>query len=666
MSPSKPSERIRTRVKELRQEIKRHDRLYYEKDAPEVSDATYDALLRELQKLETDYPELVTKNSPTQKPGGTASADFKKVKRSVPMLSLANAFQQKEVEAFHERIKKALGNQSWSYYVEHKLDGLAVEIRYEDGELAQASTRGDGETGEDITANIRSLKSIPNQLPKKVSLEIRGEVFMEKADFDKLNQEREKNSESLFANPRNAAAGSLRQLDPKVTASRPLKIYFYGLGRRLDCPAESQSELMKFLSDLNLPTNPHSKKCESLEEAFDFYQKAKTQREKLSFEIDGVVIKVNEFRFHQELEATSKYPRWAIAYKLENIIGESHLLDVEFQVGRTGVITPVAELEAVSIGGVVVRSATLHNQDEIERLQIHIGDRVEVTRAGDVIPKVLSVVEKAPKAKRQEILFPQNCPSCGTQLKRDDGMAAWRCPNTEACPKQIEGSIIHFISKDALNMDGLGPQWIQVFLQKGLIKDALDLFELTKEDLMPLDRMGEKLATNLIAAIQNSRETSLARALYALGIPYVGETLSKKIARSIQSLSQLSELSKEELLKLPEVGETVAESILHHKKKLKRMGAKLDKILKYQSTAAKSSEFAGMSFVLTGSLEKLTRDEAKERIEARGGHVSSSVSKKTSVVVVGAEPGSKYEKAQKLKIPIWSEADFLKEIKEKA
>jgi DNA ligase (NAD+) len=659
-----PLDSVRKRMTALRAQIAKHNQLYYEKDQPAVSDAEYDLLMRELETLESEHPELLTSDSPSLRPGGKASSDFAKVRRSLPMLSLANAFQAEEVSAFHERVGKVLGSKAWTYFVEYKLDGLAVEIVYEKGKLVQASTRGDGLIGEDITANVLSIRGLPKTLSKPLSLEVRGEIFIEKGDFIILNQSREKEGLSLFANPRNAAAGSLRQLDPQITATRPLKIFLYGMGRRLDCPAKSQSELIEFYRSLQLPVSPTQSHVQSLDEVLSFYQNAKEARPDMDFEIDGVVVKVNEYTYHQELEATSKYPRWAIAYKFENILGRSRLLGVDFQVGRTGVITPVADLEPVSIGGVVVRSATLHNEDEILRLQLQIGDQVEVTRAGDVIPKVLRVIEKAPKRLAKEIRFPEHCPSCKSELVRDPGMAAWRCPNTLLCKRQIEGGIIHFISKDALNMDGLGPQWISVFLEKDLIQTPVDLFKLKEADLLPLDRMGEKLAANIIRAIQSARKTNLSRAVYALGIPMVGETLAKKISKHLSCLADLTTLDEADLLQIPDVGETVAKSILASKPKLKKLAPALDKILQYEESAAPISDvFKGMSFVLTGSLSKFSRDEAKEKIESLGGSIGSSVSKKTSVVIVGAEPGSKFEKAQKLKIAIWTEEDFLKKLK---
>ncbi|TVQ79292.1 MAG: NAD-dependent DNA ligase LigA [Bradymonadales bacterium] len=659
-----PLKHAKKRHQELVKIIRHHDRLYYEKSQPEISDKEYDRLMRELEAIERQHPELKSPDSPSQRPGGRASEDFKKVKRAVAMLSLQNAFQERELDEFDHRIEKALGPGRWTYFVEHKLDGLAVEIVYQTGELVLASTRGDGETGEDVTENVRSIRSLPAKLKDPLDIEVRAEVFIEKSEFLKLNRSREKEGLPLFANPRNAAAGSLRQLDPKITAGRPLKVYLYGMGRKLSCPAKSQSELMDFFKSQGLPVNPHGRLCRNLSEVKAEYDAAKNTRESLDIEIDGLVVKVNEFRLQEELETTSKYPRWAIAYKFESLIGETQLRSVDFQVGRTGVITPVAQLEPVSIGGVNVKSASLHNQDEVERLQIQIGDRVEVTRAGDVIPKVLQVVKKAPRLKRKAIQFPEKCPACHSPLERDSGMAAWRCPNLSGCPKQIEGRIVHFISKDALNMDGLGPQWIAVFLSHSLIETPADLFSLREDDLLPLDRVGQKLAQNLIAAIQDSKKTSLSRAVYALGIPLVGETMAKKIAARLTRLSDLLELSEEELEEIPTVGKLVAKSIVRSRDRLKSEIRKLDKILEYESTARSTKlPWKSKSFVLTGSLDQMSRELAKQKIEFLGGQVSSSVSKNTSIVVVGTDPGSKYEKAKKLNRVIWTETDFLREIK---
>jgi len=649
------------RYRELRQEIERHNRLYYEKDQPEILDKEYDALMLELKGLEAEHPQLIEADSPTRVVGGSTRSDFKKIRHHVPMMSLDNAFSEEDLKDFETRALRNFGAKKipWTYFVEHKMDGLALEVVYEKGELVRASTRGDGETGEDVTANVLTIKSLPKKLKHKLNLELRGEVFLEKADFESLNKTRQAQDESPFANPRNAAAGSLRQLDPSVTAKRALKIFLYGFGQKLDIVANSQMELMSFLDLHELPTNSNRLHSSSLNEVIEFYKDLTNKRTKLPFEIDGIVVKVNEFQFQEELGLTAKSPRWAIAFKFDSPIAYTTLEEVEFQVGRTGVITPVAVLTPVAIGGVKVSSASLHNEDEIKRLNVKIGDEVSLTRAGDVIPKVLSV--RAHNKNSRPINFPKVCPSCDQKLIRPEEMAAWYCPNWEGCPAQIEGRLIHFVSKDTLNMDGLGPQWIHIFLEKKLIQKPSDLFSLKKSQLMELDRMGDKLATNILAAIENSKNTSLARAIYGLGIPHVGETLARKIAEHLNSLEDLITIDLGTLKQIEDIGEVVSLSILNFVKRLKTEIKALSKILEFKRTEgpALDGPFKGLSFVLTGTLTTLTREAAKEQIEAKAGKVLSSVNKSTNILVVGADAGSKLEKAKKLGIEIWNEKTFL-------
>lgn len=658
-------DKIPQRVKKLRKEIEDHNRLYYELDQPAISDQEYDALVAELRALEEKYPSLKTKGSLLEKVGGKARSDFKKVPHKIPMLSLDNAFREEDVKAFESRAVRAFKHDSeipWTYLIEHKLDGLAIEIRYKNGDLIMGSTRGDGETGEDVTQNIKTISSLPHRLKKKKTIEVRGEVFLEKEDFQRLNKERQREGESLFANPRNAAAGSLRQLDPSITAQRPLRVFFYGMGERLDLKAKSQKELLEEFIELGLPVSSHHQVCTDLKDAIDFYNKTLRNRDHLPFEIDGCVIKINEFNYQDELGVTAKSPRWAIAYKFESPVAFTTLLGCDFQVGRTGVITPVASLQPVSIAGVMIQSATLHNEDEIHRLGIKIGDEVEITRAGDVIPKVLRVSKKKGKT---EILFPKKCPSCQTKLLRESDMAAWFCPNRSGCPDQIEARLIHFVSKDALNIEGLGAQWISILLKKSLIEKASDIFSLNKSDLLSLDRMGERLADNILKAITASKETNLARAIFAIGIPHVGQTIAQKISKKVKSLSDVYRLNKEALMEIPDIGETVAEAVIESSHWLKEEAQKLDQILSYKEPAKASGEWSDKNFVLTGSLSGFTRSEAKEKIEALGGHVQSSVNKQTHVLVVGEEPGSKLDKAKKIGVQVWSEDQFLKALNQK-
>jgi len=655
--------KITKRLKDLRKQISRHDELYYGSDAPEISDREYDALVEELKSIEKQYPDLIDMSSPTQTVGGAARKEFGKVKRSVKMLSLENAFSESDLRDFEKRALRSLGKASppWTYVVEHKMDGLAVELSYKMGRLETASTRGDGETGENITENVKRLKSIPQKLSQPLSVDVRGEVFLETKDFEKLNKQRASLGESLFANPRNAAAGSLRQLNPEVTAHRPLKIFCYGISEPRLLGVDSHLQMLEQLASLGLPVNPHRKTCQNLEEVMKFYRSTEKQRKSLPFEIDGIVVKINSLLAQEELGATNKSPRWAVALKFESPAAASQLIGVEFQVGRTGVITPVAFLEPVQIGGVSVQSASLHNEDEIERLDIRLKDKVFITRAGDVIPKVLGVAERGPGSR--PIVFPKTCPSCSQNLVRQESMAAWVCKNHDKCPAQSEGRLIHFVSKEALNIEGLGPQWIRSLMQHGKLTRFSDIFRLTKADLMELDRMGEKLASKLLESIEKSKDTTLARVIFGLGIPQVGQTSASKIAGTLNRLTELCEKTLVELEEIPDVGSVVADSIQEYSQKLRPEITDLEKALRIQAQKrVTTGPWAGKTFVLTGSLSQFTRDQAKSLIEERAGSLSSSVSKKTSVVVFGAEPGSKLSKAQALQIEVWDEDRFVKEL----
>lgn len=660
----KAKSKVLEKIRQLRAEIEKHNRLYFLEDKPIISDPEYDKLVRELQRLEEAHPEFLEVDSPTQKVGAPLRDDFAKVTHSQRMLSLDNAFSKEDIEQFEKRALRFLGHEKspWSYLCELKMDGLAIEVVYKKGKLQIASTRGDGQVGEDITSNVLTIKSLPKELKRSIDLEVRGEVFIGKDAFEAMNTARQRENEALFANPRNAAAGSLRQLDPSVTAKRPLQIYCYGIGLAEGIKSKTQAELLNELEALGLPTNPERKLCKTIQEAEEFYKSAQKEREALSYEIDGCVIKINEFKFQDQLGSTAKSPRWATAWKFDAQIAVTTLTLVEFQVGRTGVVTPVAVLEPVKVGGVTVQHASLHNMDEIERLGVELGDRVEITRAGDVIPKVLGVFEKGKSPHR--IQFPKSCPSCGVSLHRDAEMAALRCFNWKDCPAQIEGRLIHFVSKDALNIEGLGPQWVHILFEKNLVKKPADFFKLTRDQLLSLDRMGEKLADKILKNIEGAKNTTLARAIYGLGIPHVGETLAEKLGKKTHRLADLLQLSREQLLEMEDFGQIVAQSVLDYAARQRREIEALDKILKTDSPAKKikSSKWEGKSFVLTGTLAAMSRDKAKEAIEAHSGSVSGSVSKKTFAVVVGEDPGSKYEKAVQLEIPIWDEAKFLKEM----
>lgn len=658
------------RVEELRTLIREFDRLYYEQDAPRVSDSEYDNLKLELKTLEEKYPELDRSDSPTHLVGGQARSDFAKVKRSVKMGSLNNAFSEEELREFETRALRAIElkpdkesiRAPWSYVGEYKMDGLAVELLYEQGQLVTASTRGDGLVGEDITANMKVLSAVPKNLKKPLSIEVRGEVFIGIEDFKKLNEERMREDEEPFANPRNAAAGSLRQLDPQVTAKRPLRLYCYSLGRTLDVPSQTQTELLDFFESLGLPTNPHHIASKDLEGIIQFFRKAAAERARLPYEVDGIVCKVNEFKYRERLGETSNHPRWAIALKFDAPMAVTELEDIDVQVGRTGILTPVAVLKPVLIGGVTVTSASLHNEDEIQRLDVRIGDQVELVRSGDVIPKVVGIKEEARKGRRlRHFVMPNQCPICKTPVVMSEGLVGRRCPNFN-CPAQIEGRLIHFASKDALNMEGVGPQWIAQFLEKGWLKKPSDFFDLTESQLLGLDRMGEKLAKKLIASIQSKRRTSLSRLIYGLGIPHVGETLALRLSKKLGSLDELLKISRDGLLDIEDFGEIVADAVIDYRDKHAAEIKRLQNILEIEKPQTSRGPWKGRNFVLTGTLNSMKRSEAEQKIEALGGMTQSSVTKSTSTVIAGADPGSKLEKARKLGIDVWDEDRFNREI----
>ncbi|MDB5037956.1 MAG: ligase LigA [Bacteriovoracaceae bacterium] len=657
------------RILELRRLLKIYNREYFEEDSPTVSDSEYDRLKLELIELEKKYPELDTPDSPSHLVGSKVRADFAKVEHSKLMLSLENAFNEEDILNFEKRIRKVIGlplekPNPWMYICEPKMDGLAVEIIYTKGKLSKASTRGDGRVGEDITENLRVVRGIPSTLKKNLSLEVRGEIFINKEDFEKLNKQRKAEELPPFANPRNAAAGSLRQLDPKITANRPLKLFTYGIGLPLDCKAKSQDELLSFFLECGLPINPEQKLCKNMAEVQKFYKDLETKREKLPYEIDGLVIKVNEWRYQEELGFTSNHPRSAIAYKFDSPIATTLLEDIDVQVGRTGALTPVAVLKPVSLSGVVVSSASLHNEDEIERLGVKIGDIVEVVRSGDVIPKVIGVKRDARKGKNlKEFKMPEQCPSCGTKVVKTEGFVGRRCPNSHHCPAQSEERIIHFAFKDALNMEGIGPQWVRQFIEKGWVKSPSDLFSITEEKLMTLERMGDVLAKKMVASIQSRKKTTLPRLIFGLGIPHVGETLAQKLAKKVKTLSGLLEISDEDLLSIEDIGETVARSISEFRLLNIDEIKKLQNLLEIEKAVEVKGPWLHQNFVLTGSLSSLSRSEAEEKIRSLGGTAQSSVTKVTTAVIVGDEPGSKLEKAQKLGIQIWDEKEFLKRLK---
>ena len=656
-------------IQTLRTKIRDYNHQYHSLDAPVVSDLVYDALFQELQQLEHQYPELKTPDSPTQRVGGAPLNSFENVTHTVPMLSLSNAFNADDVERFLGRVadqtEQALDNLVIS--CEPKLDGLAVSLRYENGILVQAATRGDGQQGENITHNIRTIPSIPLQLTGDYPglLEIRGEVFMPLAGFQQLNATATAKGEKVFANPRNAAAGSLRQLDSSITATRPLEFIAYGIGdyaQDFNRPT-SHSSLLAFFAELGLPTSEYASVVNGLKGCLAYYEKLQQQRAQLPYEIDGIVYKIDALAMQKQLGFIARAPRWAIAHKFPAEQVETILEAVDFQVGRTGTITPVAKLLPVLVGGVTVRHATLHNADEIARKGIEIGDFVIVSRAGDVIPKVVAACIVKRPTDTQAIVFPTHCPACDTVLVHEQ--VAVKCPNGWRCPDQIVERLWHFASRPALNIDGLGRKQIQQLVQKQLLNSPADLYRLTAEQLLPLERMAEKSVDNLLQAIAESRQTTLARFLYALGIPEVGRAIAETLAQHFSHLPAIQATTVEALQAIDDIGPIVAQHIVDffanstHQMliaDLCTLGIQWPDILKTEDSP---QPLAGQTFVLTGTLTQLTRDQAKEKLHSLGAKVSGSVSKKTHVVVAGEAAGSKLQKAQALGITVWDEAELL-------
>ena len=654
---------VRKKVETLRKQLDHHNYRYYVLDDPEVADQEYDTLLRELQKLEQDHPKLVTHDSPTQRVGARPLEAFGTVDHRLPMLSLENAMSDEELIAFDERVKKGLDvDKSIEYVAELKMDGLAVELVYENGTFVRGSTRGDGFTGEGITQNLRTVRAIPLKLRDQKwpsSFEVRGEVFMDKQGLVLLNEQRLKEDESPFANPRNAAAGSLRQLDSSVTAGRPLKFFAYELA---GATQPSQWETLESLKSWGLPVNGHTKLCGSMDAAVNFFHRWENERESLPYEIDGVVVKVNDLAQREALGVRSRSPRWAIAGKFKAQQVTTVVEDIIASVGRTGAVTPVAKLEAVSVGGVTVTNATLHNQDEINRKDVRIGDTVLVQRAGDVIPEVVKVIsEKRPKETKPYSL-PDSCPQCNGEVIRPEGEVVARCQNA-ACPAQVKGRIDHFVSKRAMDMDGLGTKLIDQMVEEGLLRDFSDIFTLKKEDVAGLERMAEKSAENLMDAIKASKTVSLWRFVYGLGIRNVGEHLAQVLANRFGDLDAFMSAAPEELEEIDEVGPIVAASIHsffsgESNRPIVERCLASGVTLENPPTLSESTPLEGKTFVFTGSLEKFTRSEAKEMVEHLGGRADGSLSQKTDYLVAGPGAGSKRTKAEELGIPILTETEF--------
>jgi DNA ligase (NAD+) len=657
---------IEKEIAELREKIRYHEHRYYVLDDPEISDFEFDKLMERLKELELAHPELVTPDSPTQRVGGAPAAEFPKVRHPAPMMSLDNTYSVDELRDFDRRVRELAGRDRVEYVAELKLDGLSMALTYQDGALAHGVTRGDGEVGEDVTSNIRTIRSLPLRLEaKKLKLighparfEVRGEVIMTRKAFEQTNAQREAAGEQKFANPRNSAAGSIRQLDPRIVAERKLDMFvYYLLVNGVELPGE-HARALETLSAMGFKVNPYWRRCPAFDDLLAYIQEWESKRESLDYEIDGIVIKVNNTGLWPELGTTAKSPRWAVAYKYSPRQARTRVIDIRPQVGRTGTLTPVADLEPVDVGGVTVSHATLHNIDEIERLGVKIGDTVLIQRAGEVIPQVVEVVEHAPGGKKFEM--PGKCPVCGGDVYRAEGEVAYRCVNT-ACPAKLKESLLYFAGRRAMNIDGLGEALVDQLVDKGLVHDVADLYHLTHPQLADLERMGDKSAQNLLDEIQRSKQAELARVIFALGIRFVGERTGQLLANHFGSLDKLAKATREELVEAEEVGPRVAEAIQEFFQeernrevieKLRKAGLQFEQ----EQTRKREGKLAGKQFVLTGTLPTYSRDQAKQMIEESGGRVVGSVSKKTDYVVVGADPGSKLEKARALGVETLDEA----------
>ncbi|MCM8771201.1 MAG: NAD-dependent DNA ligase LigA [Candidatus Omnitrophica bacterium] len=658
---------IKKKIEALRTQIRHHDYMYYVLSQPEISDREYDELMRKLKELEEQYPEFVTADSPTQRVGGEVLEGFKTVKHRLGMFSLDNTYNFDELKDWDGRVRKGLGSGAKIEYVtELKIDGVSLNLTYEKGLLIIGATRGDGTTGEDVTNNVKTVRAIPLKLMAGNApdlIEVRGEVYLDKEELEKINKQRQKEGEALFANPRNAASGSLKLLDPKLVAQRRLKFFAHSLGAFKGKEIKSQWEYLMTIREWGLPVNPHSKLCKNLDEVIDYCKDWQDKREKLAYEIDGIVVKVNSLAQQKELGFTLKSPRWAVAYKYPAHQATTQVLQINVQVGRTGVITPVAELKPVECGGVTIKHATLHNFDEIKRLGLKIGDRVILERAGEVIPKIVKVVESVRTGKEKELQIPRVCPVCGGKItKEKEEEVAYRCINP-SCPAQLERGLIHFASRAAMDIEGMGESVVKQLVGKGMVSDFADIYALKKEDLLKLDLFKEKKAENLLSAIEKSKRQSLSRLIYALGIRHVGEKAAFVLAQKFKTLDNLMQAKKEDFDGIYEVGEVMSQSIEDFFKqentkklirKLKEAGVNTEE----QEVRVKKTALTDKSVVFTGELKGFTRSQAEQLVRQMGGMTSSSVSKNTDFVVVGENPGAKYEKAKKLGIKIIDEKEF--------
>lgn len=655
------------RVDALRAQLNQYAYEYYVKDEPSVEDAVYDKLYRELEDLEKEYPDLVTPDSPTQRVGGRVLAGFEKVTHEVTMYSLSDVFSKEEIIQFDERVKKAVGGPV-SYCCELKIDGLAISLRYEEGRFVQGATRGDGTVGENITENLKTVKSIPLRLQEPLTIEVRGECYMPKESFANLNTQREEEGQEVFANPRNAAAGSLRQLDSKITAKRNLSTFLYATADRTPFAVDTQAGLLDRLTELGFRANPEKRICHTVAEIWAYIEEMHERRQELAYEIDGIVIKVNDFGLQDELGYTVKAPRWATAYKFPPEEAQTVIREIEWTVGRTGVVTPTAVMDPVRVAGTTVSRASLHNADFIQQKDLRLLDTVMIYKAGDIIPEVAQVVLSARAADSKPYTIPTHCPVCHSELVHLDEEVALRCINP-MCPAQIKEGLNHFVSRNAMNIDGLGPRVLAQMYDKKLVKDVADLYKVTTDELMTLDKIKEKSANNIYQAIQASKDNSVERLLFGLGIRHVGAKAAKILAEHFGDLQHIATADQETILQLDSIGEIIANSVttyfeneeVHQLiREFAEAGVNLTyKGLRPEAVAAIDSPFQGKTVVLTGKLQHFTRDEAKAAIERLGGNVTGSVSKKTDFVVAGADAGSKLAKAEQLGIPVWTEEQLM-------